>query len=204
MPNLCLNVVLLGKTGAGISSTGNTILRRQAFISRKSPTSVTQDVSAELGEVCGIPITVYDTPGFSGTESKDQLWKYQEVLQKCETGPCVFLLVLQVGRFTEEEREIVEKIEELLGEKHLKNTWILFTRGDQLNEENMAIQEFISQNEALKKLNQKYEGRCHVFNNKHTEEPGDQIKSLIFKVFQRNKENRKFNLSVLKRFSHGT
>ncbi|XP_067282556.1 GTPase IMAP family member 8-like [Pseudorasbora parva] len=189
IPNLCLNVVLLGRTGAGKSSTGNTILRREAFKSRKSPTSVTRDVAAEDGFVCGIPITVYDTPGFLGSESKEELRKYQKVLQKCESGPCVFLLVIKADRFIEEERETVAKIEELLGEKHLKDTWILFTRGDELEKENKTINEVIVETEPLKRLVQKYEGRCHVFNNKHIEEPGDQIKSLISKVCERKKEN---------------
>lgn len=184
MPNLHLNLVLLGKAGVGKSASGNTILGREAFTTKKSSTSVTRDVSAEVGAVCGLPITVYDTPGFSGTESEKELKKYEKVLQKCESGLCAFLIVLRPDEFTEEEQETVEKIEELLGETGMQNAWILFT--DELGDENKSIKEI----ESLKKLIQKYEGRFHVINNKKG--PSLQVNSLIYKVFQRNFENRKY------------
>ncbi|KAL0146644.1 hypothetical protein M9458_057984 [Cirrhinus mrigala] len=164
-----LNVVLLGKIGAGISSAGNTILGRQAFTSKKSSRSVTQDVAVQSGRVGQIAVTVYDTPGLFNTyRSDDEIQQVinKKVLQKCESGPCVFLLVIKADRFTDKERETVEKIEELLGEKRLKKTWILFTRGDELEDENTTIHEFINETEELKNLVQKYDHRYHVFNNK--------------------------------------
>ncbi len=109
--------------------------------------------------------------------------KYKEVLQKCESGPCVFLLVIKADRFTAEEREAVEKIEELLGDERLKKTWILFTRGDELEEENMTIQEFLDDTEALKNLVQKYDQRYHVFNNKAKEQTG-QVQELFIKILK--------------------
>ncbi|ROL42759.1 GTPase IMAP family member 8 [Anabarilius grahami] len=188
MQNLRLNLVLLGRTGAGKSSSGNTILGREAFISEKSSNSVNQDFAGEVGDVCRLPITVYDTPGFSVTESEEELRKYEEVLKKCESGLCAFLMVLQCDRFTEEDQETVEKIEKLLGEKRMQNTWILFTGEDQLKDENKSINHLIKETDALKILNQKYEGRFHSFNNKE-KEPRNQVDSLISKVFLRNLEN---------------
>ncbi|XP_048058461.1 GTPase IMAP family member 8-like [Megalobrama amblycephala] len=189
MQNLCLNLVLLGRTGVGKSSSGNTILGRKAFISESSSTSVKHNVAVEIGNICGLPIKVYDTPGFSDTElSKEDLWKYEEILRKCESGLCAFLLVLQADRFTEEDQEALEKIEVLLGAKHIQNTWILFTRGDELEEEKKTINKVIKETEYLKTLAQKYEGRCHVFNNKHIRRHDDQVNSLISRVFHRNIE----------------
>ncbi|KAL0149282.1 hypothetical protein M9458_055320 [Cirrhinus mrigala] len=182
MENMRLNLVLLGSSGVGKSSTGNTILGREAFTSEKSSTSLTQTVAVEVGDVCGLPVRVYDTPGFSNAEHGI----HEEVLQKCESTLCACLLVLRADRFTQEDERIVEKIEELLEEKHKDNTWIIFTREDELKERKKTMNTLIDENEALKKLVQKYEYRFHVLNNKDRKRCGGQVKSLVSALFQRN------------------
>ncbi|XP_073799823.1 GTPase IMAP family member 8-like [Danio rerio] len=186
-PTMGLNVVLLGKTGAGKSSSGNTILDRQVFITEKTTKLVRRDVTVESGDVFGFSVNIYDTPGFFNTVMSDeeiQQMINEKVLQKCASGLCVFLLVIKADRFTEEDRKTVEKIEKILGEKHQNNIWILFTRGDELEEENTTIQEFIEETEELKTLVQKYEHRYHLFNNIKEEEEGtsEQVKILITKI----------------------
>ncbi|XP_067282359.1 GTPase IMAP family member 8-like [Pseudorasbora parva] len=182
IPNQHLNMVLLGRRGAGKSSSGNTILGRHAFITRRSLRSGIRDVAVGSATVNGVPVTVFDTPGFWHTKLREDeiRQKYDEVLQRSESRPCVFLLVIRADRFTEEERETVEKIEKLLGEERLKKTWILFTRGDELEDENKTTKEFIDDTEPLKRLVQKYEQRYHVFNNKK-KGPSDQVTMLLRK-----------------------
>ncbi|XP_026095567.1 GTPase IMAP family member 8-like [Carassius auratus] len=171
-----LNLILLGTKGAGKSMSGNTILGRNAFLLKSRP-----DSTVESGTVDGFPVNVYDTTGFCDPELSED-----EVFQKCESGHCVFLMVIKADRFTEEERKTVEKMEKLLGEERLNKTWILFTRGDALEDQNMTIQELLDRNRGLKTLVKKYDQRYHVFNNNKRRGASDQARLLLINILQRS------------------
>ncbi|XP_050956993.1 GTPase IMAP family member 4-like [Labeo rohita] len=177
-----LNLMILGEEGAGKSTAADTILGTQAFTLKPGSSS---DVAVESSNVGGVLVTVYDTSGLFDTDiSEEEIQqKLENVLQKCESGLCVFLLVIKADSFTKEVRKNVEKIEKLLGEKRLNKTWILFSRGDKLEDENKTIKEFINETEALTKLVKKYDQRYYVFNKRG---PSDQARLLLAKILQRN------------------
>ena len=180
-----LTFVLIGALGSGKSSTGNSILGEKKFKVSTGTLPVTNGVKSESVSRNDVNITVVDTPGLKNTSSlpiiKDEI---DGILRGIKPTNIIYLIIIKIGRYTTEERQILKSI--FKNHREItENVMMIFTnRNDLMYEddpEDRKVQKWIEKNPTILKLINDYKLKYCAFENKRlTEDEKDlQVKDLL-------------------------
>ncbi|XP_076867097.1 uncharacterized protein LOC143518489 [Brachyhypopomus gauderio] len=176
-----IRLVLLGRTRSMKCAAGNTILGREEG-SQAATSTLPQQSESRQGEVAGRKVTVVDTPDWFCPELSLEGVR-QDVglcVRLSAPGPHAFLLVIPVKQPAGEERGMLERMEEMFGERCWRNTMILFTVTDEQQKENIEV--FVqSGNQEVSRLVKKCGNRYYCLNIKESGD-GSQVLELIEKI----------------------
>lgn len=173
--------MLLGLSGAGKSSSGNTILGSERFESSCDFAAVTTKCAAESVMVEGRRVTVIDNPGFSDEvlSNHELCEELMKVPLMASPGPHALIFVVKLDRLSEADCALLEQLPKLFGSDASKYSMVLFTHGDKLKKK--SVEDLMQSNSHISKLVSLCANRYCVFDNEKRENKL-QVRNLLDKI----------------------
>ncbi|KAK3105725.1 hypothetical protein FSP39_004289, partial [Pinctada imbricata] len=182
-------IVLIGKTGVGKSATGNSILGSKAFLSKASGKSVTKEILIERAERFGKKLLLVDTPGIfdTGETNNAVLKEIVKCIGVTSPGLHAIILVVQIGRFTEEEQKTVDLFLGFFGDRLIQFLVVVFDRKDDIDKDRTTIDEYVDSLDPSSKIAdiiQKSRRRYVAFDNTAVGQQNDDQVKRLFSVIE--------------------
>lgn len=143
------SVVLLGLSGCGKTSALDLILERAGghySVSESRPEAPEPTLACSRKKVFaeGQQLILVDTPEMWDEDGTEDLEQVKDCLALSLPGPHVFLLVLQVGRFTQGEVDMLGHLQKILGRDFAERAIVLFVRFDGRGQRSQRISDMVA------------------------------------------------------------
>ncbi|GFS09484.1 immune-associated nucleotide-binding protein 12 [Elysia marginata] len=168
-----VSFILIGKTGVGKSTLGNSILKRNMFLASASTQSVTRDSEIAVATVNDTITKVVDmisVYNISLLSSEGFFMKLKRIMSVSPENAYIFLFVVRFGdSFTEEDEDMISCLKKVLGNDVVRDSCIVVvTHGDLFfdSEDGVSFSEWWrGQSCFLRELIEECEKRVLLFDN---------------------------------------
>ncbi|KAK7107516.1 hypothetical protein V1264_015425 [Littorina saxatilis] len=168
LPGQQMRMILIGKTGAGKSTTGSTIIGEEVFKSQVGLNSETKVCGFAEKIRHGQNIVVVDTPGLCDTDGDDELIRERitQSLFGVAPGPHAIIYVVKgTDRFTDGEVKVFEMLKEIFGEKMTSFMIVIFVGKDVLDKNKVDFEKQLEGSKHLQGVLKEADNRYLLFNN---------------------------------------
>lgn len=177
-------ILILGNSGNGKSASANTIIGKKVFESRPSTQSVTRKCQFHIMKNSNDrQLLIVDTPTLFGSSVDEySMWEMSKIVGITYPGFDVMIVVVKIGRFTEQEKVAFQYIKRLFGSDVYNRVIILFTGLDNLDADGMEFNDYVNNHirSDLKHLIHECGKRVVGFNNRADETTRNgQVKVLL-------------------------
>ncbi|XP_029972689.1 uncharacterized protein LOC115406664 [Salarias fasciatus] len=184
------SVVLLGLSGSGKSSALDLLLQRAGgryWAAGPAPDGAPPTARCQRKEVCaaGRRLILVDTPELWDEDGVEDVELVKDCLALALPGPHVFLLVLQVGRFTQGESDMLGHLQRLFGREFAEHAVVLFVQAEGGRHRPRWIDDYVAgAHPALRDLVRKCGSRYYELNvsKSHNALSYPQVKDLLLGI----------------------
>ncbi|XP_078140752.1 GTPase IMAP family member 7 [Centroberyx gerrardi] len=188
-----LRLVVLGRTGAGKSSAGSTILGLPVSQPQQGDAADCQQSRKHTGEAAGRQVVVVTSPDWfsSDCDPEETRRRISSFVALSSPGPHAFLLCVPVNQPADREAEALEVLEKRFGPSAVSgHTVVLFTRTDELEEGEQLEEHLVTWRKDLLELVERCGDRYHTLEKRGGEaEERQAVEELLEKVEQAVRES---------------